>query len=408
MVGCGASPLQPALDQAVAVATAHCTSMVQPLVGISILDFSTLLPGPLTTLLLAEAGARVIKIERPGRGDEMRSYEPKFGASSVNFALLNRGKESLELDLKSPDAMQRLRPLIAGADVLVEQFRPGVMDRLGFGYRALSELNPRLIYCSISGWGQAGPKSATAGHDLNFVAESGILALAKAADGSPTLPTVLSADIAGGAYPAVMNILLALEQRRATGVGMHLDVAMYDNLFTLAYWAWGNGFAADAWPRDSGELLTGDSPRYQIYRTADNEYIAAAPLEEKFWVNFCELIGLEQWLRGQDAPQQEVVAEVRRIIRLRTAAHWGELLESRDTCCSVVRDFREAVARLARTRGFLLQARVKSGEREIPALPVPIAAAFRGGEVQGYPALGSGNRMECAVGPPAREPETPR
>jgi len=365
--------------------------MVQPLLGILVLDFSTLLPGPLTTLLLAEAGARVIKIERPGRGDEMRSYEPKFGSSSVNFALLNRGKESLELDLKGQDAMQRLRPLITDADVLVEQFRPGAMDRLGLGYRALSEINPRLIYCSISGWGQRGSRAATAGHDLNFVAESGILALTRAADGAPALPAVLSADIAGGAYPAMMNILLALEQRRASGLGMHLDIAMYDNLFTLAYWAWGSGFAADAWPQDGGELLTGGSPRYQIYRTADDGYIAAAPLEEKFWDNFCELIGLEPWLRKRDAPPREVIAEVARLIRLRSAAQWGELLKSRDTCCSVVADFRTAVAGLEQMGRGLPHPRLRSGEREIPALPVPLAADFRSGQVKGYPALGGGD-----------------
>ena len=365
--------------------------MVQPLLGILVLDFSTLLPGPLTTLLLAEAGARVIKIERPGRGDEMRSYEPKFGSSSVNFALLNRGKESLELDLKGQDAMQRLRPLITDADVLVEQFRPGAMDRLGLGYRALSEINPRLIYCSISGWGQRGSRAATAGHDLNFVAESGILALTRAADGAPALPAVLSADIAGGAYPAMMNILLALEQRRASGLGMHLDIAMYDNLFTLAYWAWGSGFAADAWPQDGGELLTGGSPCYQIYRTADDGYIAAAPLEEKFWDNFCELIGLEPWLRKRDAPPREVIAEVARLIRLRSAAQWGELLKSRDTCCSVVADFRTAVAGLEQMGRGLPHPRLRSGEREIPALPVPLAADFRSGQVKGYPALGGGD-----------------
>src|SRR5918992_421276 len=165
-----------------------------PLEGIRVLDFSTLLPGPLTTLILAEAGAHVIKIERPDRGDEMRSYTPEFGVDSVNFALLNRGKESVELDLKSPEAGEVLRPLIERADVLVEQFRPGVMDRIGLGYEAVRAGNPGIIYCSITGYGQAGNRALAAGHDLNYQAESGVLSLA----GGGTVPAVLAADVGGG------------------------------------------------------------------------------------------------------------------------------------------------------------------------------------------------------------------
>src|SRR5688572_21637272 len=142
---------------------------MQPLSGIRVLDFSTLLPGPLATLLLAEAGAEVIKIERPGKGDEMRSYAPKLGADSVNFGLLNRGKRSVTLDLKQKDALSKLEPLLGTADVLVEQFRPGVMERLGLGYEALARMNPRIVYCSITGYGQSGPRAQTAAHDLNYI-----------------------------------------------------------------------------------------------------------------------------------------------------------------------------------------------------------------------------------------------
>ena len=141
------------------------------------LDFSTLLPGPLATLLLAEAGAEVIKIERPGSGDEMRTYTPKFGADSVNFALLNRGKRSVAIDLKDSRSIGKLKPLIASADIVIEQFRPGVMDRLGLGYDALNLINPRIIYCAITGYGQSGPRSSVAAHDLNYVADAGMLAL---------------------------------------------------------------------------------------------------------------------------------------------------------------------------------------------------------------------------------------
>ncbi|NMY13631.1 CoA transferase [Pseudomonas veronii] len=148
---------------------------MQPLEGLLVLDFSTLLPGPCASLLLADAGARVVKIEKPGKGDEMRSYEPKVGEDSINFSMLNRGKQSLAIDLKAPDSLARLRPLIERADVLIEQFRPGVMERLGLGYEVVWRINPQLVYCSITGWGQTGPKAGNAGHDLNYLAETGVL-----------------------------------------------------------------------------------------------------------------------------------------------------------------------------------------------------------------------------------------
>lgn len=235
---------------------------VQPLAGVKVLDFSTLLPGPLATLILAEAGAEVIKIERPGRGDEMRSYVPKFGTDSVNFALLNRGKKSIAIDLKDAAARESLMPLIKEADVIVEQFRPGVMDRLGLGYDALAKVNPRIIYCALTGYGQHGPRAQVAAHDINYVAESGMLSLAAGADGAPVLPPALIADIGGGTYPAVINILLALRARDATGRGCKLDVAMGDNLFTFMYWCIGNGLAASQWPTPGGDLVTGGTARY--------------------------------------------------------------------------------------------------------------------------------------------------
>src|SRR5829696_569956 len=270
---------------------------MQPLANVRVLDFSTLLPGPLATLVLAEAGAEVIKIERPGRGDEMRSYRPKFGADSVNFALLNRGKRSIAIDLKESYAMERLTPLIKSADIVVEQFRPGVMGRLGLGYEAVCAINPRIIYCAITGYGQHGPRADVAAHDLNYVSETGMLSLTKGADSSPVLPAALVADIAGGTYPAVINILLALRERDRTGKGCKLDVAMADNLFTLLYWGLGNGLAASRWPTPGNDLVTGGSARYNIYRTRDDRFLAAAPLEQKFWENFCALLDLPQALR---------------------------------------------------------------------------------------------------------------
>jgi crotonobetainyl-CoA:carnitine CoA-transferase CaiB-like acyl-CoA transferase len=358
--------------------------------GIRVLDFTTLLPGPLATLILAEAGARVIKIERPGRGDEMRSYEPKFGTNSVNFALLNRGKESLEVDLKSPEVGRLLRPLIEDADVLVEQFRPGVMKRLGLGYDAVAEINPRLVYCSISGYGKEGPRAGVAAHDLNYVSETGLLGLTAGSDGAPVLPQALIADIGGGTYPAVMNILLALLERERTGEGAYLDVSMSENVFTFLYWAMGNGTAAGEWPEPGAELLTGGSSRYNIYRTADGRYVAAAPLEEKFWQRFCDILGLEEALRDDSKDPEATRAAITERIASLPADHWRERFEGEDVCCTVVRGVREALEdEHFKARG-VFDRWVEDGEgREIPALPLPVMSGFRRPELRlGYPALG--------------------
>jgi crotonobetainyl-CoA:carnitine CoA-transferase CaiB-like acyl-CoA transferase len=368
--------------------------MKQPLAGVCVLDFSTLLPGPLATLLLAEAGAEVIKIERPGAGDEMRSYEPKFGAASVNFALLNRGKRSVAIDLKAPDALSRLRPLLERADLVVEQFRPGVMDRLGLGYAALAAINPRIIYCAITGYGQTGPKAQVAAHDLNYVAESGLLGLSAAADGAPIVPPALIADIAGGTYPALINILLALRQREASGRGCKLDVAMADNLFTFMYWALGNGLAAGAWPRPGGELVTGGSPRYQIYRTQDGRFLAAAPLEQKFWDNFCAAIELAQEWRDDARDPGGTRTAIAACIAAATSSVWRDRFKGKDVCCAIVASVEEALADPHfRARGLFAR-QLAAGGREISALPVPIDAAFRGpAGARAYPALGESNDL---------------
>ena len=371
----------------------------QPLTGIRVLDFSTLLPGPLATLLLAEAGAEVIKIERPGRGDEMRSYVPKLGDDSVNFAMLNRGKRSIAIDLKAPDAVSRMRPLLESADVIVEQFRPGVMDRLGLGYEALRAMNPRIVYCAITGWGQTGPKADVAAHDLNYVAESGMLALAAGADGAPVVPAALVADIAGGTYPAVINILLALRERDSTGAGCKLDIAMADNLFAFMYWAIGNGLAAGAWPQPGGDLVTGGSPRYNVYRTRDGKFVAAAPLEQKFWDNFCELIGLDAKYRDDVGNEAATKAEVAGIIATRDAPYWKRQFEGMDLCCTIVKTIREALEDPHFAARGILARRLTAGARSIAALPVPIVEAFRGDDRDAaYPALGEANALLHKIG----------
>jgi alpha-methylacyl-CoA racemase len=366
--------------------------MMRPLEGIRVLDFSTLLPGPMATLVLAEAGAEVIKIERPGRGDEMRSYVPKFGDDSVNFALLNRGKRSIAIDLKQPGVADRLRPLIQSADIVVEQFRPSVMDRLGLGYEALSAINEKIIYCAITGYGQTGPRAQVAAHDLNYIAEAGMLGLSAGADGAPVLPPALIADVAGGTYPAVVNILLALRQRDRGGKGCKLDIAMADNLFTFLYWAIGNGQAAGQWPTPGGELVTGGSPRYQIYRTRDDKFIAAAPLEDKFWANFIEAIGAPRELLDDSQSPAAVKARIRQIIATQTAEHWAARFAGKDVCCAVVASMQEAMGDPHFHARKVFSRELADGDAHITALPVPVVAQFRGDHIRdGYPALGEAN-----------------
>ncbi|PZR85826.1 MAG: CoA transferase [Stutzerimonas stutzeri] len=350
---------------------------MRPLEGLLVLDFSTLLPGPFASLIMADAGARVVKIERPGRGDEMRTYEPKLAEDSINFAMLNRGKQSIAIDLKAADSVERLMPLLRSADVVIEQFRPGVMDRLGLGYEALRQINPKVIYCAITGWGQTGPKASVAAHDLNYMAETGVLGLTTGVDGAPILPPVLAADIAGGAMPAVMNILLALRKRDQSGLGCYLDISMGDNLFGFLYWGLGSGFAGAGWPKPGGELVTGGSPRYQIYRTADDRFIAAAPLEDKFWENFTRLIELPEHLRDADADGDEVKAGVADRIRRKTAEEWRRTFEGQDVCCSIVATLEEATNDPHVAARGLFSHKLKAGGQELPALPLPVASTFR-------------------------------
>jgi crotonobetainyl-CoA:carnitine CoA-transferase CaiB-like acyl-CoA transferase len=367
---------------------------MQPLANIRVLDFSTLLPGPLATLILAEAGAEVIKIERPGRGDEMRSYTPTLGADSVNFALLNRGKRSIAIDLKAPGAVAQLEPLIRSVDVVVEQFRPGVMDRLGLGYEALKTINPRIVYCALTGYGQHGPRADVAAHDLNYVAESGMLSLTRGEDGSPVLPAALVADIAGGTYPAVVNILLALRECDRTGVGCKLDIAMADNLFTLMYWGIGNGLAAGQWPTPGGDLVTGGSPRYNIYRTRDDRFLAAAPLEQKFWDHFCDALEVPKSLRDDSRDAEATRAAVAGLVRARTAAELRKLFEGRDVCCTIMVSVDEAFADPHFAARGVFARELSGGGKTIPALPVPVAEAFRGAQRRAtYPALGEANAL---------------
>ncbi len=341
--------------------------MAQPLAGLLVLDFTTLLPGPLATLMLAEAGAEVLKIERPG-GEEMRAMAAQWDASSAAFAMLNAGKKSLVVDLKADDDRAKLMPLVARADILVEQFRPGTMARLGLDYDTLRRVNPRLIYCSISGYGQTGPRAHEAGHDLNYIGATGLLALQPGPAETPVVPPALIADIGGGSLPAMINILLALRQRDATGAGCHLDIAMADAMFTFAPFALTQGLAGGRFP-EAGEMpLVGGSPRYRLYPTKDGKLVACAALEQKFWVAFTAAVALDVAV-GADA----VAARIRE----HTADEWRPVLAAADCCVTIVASLDQALRDPHFVQRGLFAHRLALGGGTIPALPLPLAPEFR-------------------------------
>src|SRR6476469_6543434 len=270
---------------------------MQPLSGLLVVDFTTLLPGPLATLLLAEAGAEVIKIEQPG-GENARRFPPMIDGESAAFVMLNRGKASMSLDLKNEADRAKLTQLIKRADILVEQFRPGVMARLGLGYEDARALNPRVIYCSISGYGQSGPRVHEAGHDINYIGNTGLLDLQPGPSDHPVIPPMLAADIAGGSFPAVINILLALRARDQSGQGCHIDIAMTDAMFTFTWAALALGAATGHFPAAGEMWLVGGSPRYRIYTAKDGKLVACGAIEQKFWDAFTKAISLPVRLIG--------------------------------------------------------------------------------------------------------------
>jgi len=360
-----------------------------PLSGIRVLDFSNLLPGPFATLMLAEAGASVVKVERPGVGDLGRARKER--GESIDFGLLNRGKKSVALDLKSEADREVAKTLALQADILVEQFRPGVMARLGLGYEALSERNPRLIYCAISGYGQTGPLAQLAAHDLNYVARSGMLSLSIDSAGRPPLPQAQVADIGGGSYPALVNILMALYQRVTTGRGSYIDVAMAENTIPWMRRALTPVLAGGKALPPGTHSGTGGSARYDVYATADGQSLAVCAIEAPFWKRFCEILELSEQERDETRGPEPVRRVIAQRLAARTAAEWMRVFEGEDVCVERVRDLDEAVRDPHfQERGvFRRKLRLQRGDNQtIPALPLPLAPQFVSDAVQGYPELG--------------------
>jgi crotonobetainyl-CoA:carnitine CoA-transferase CaiB-like acyl-CoA transferase len=352
--------------------------MKKPLEGILVADFTTLLPGPLATLMLAEAGAEVIKIERPG-GEDVRRFGPMTKQGySASFAILNRGKKGMVADLKNEADKEEVWKLVARADVLAEQFRPGVMERLGFGYDAVRKRNPGIVYCSISGYGQTGPRRAEAGHDINYIGRTGLLSLSPGPADRPTVPPALIADIGGGSFPAVINILLALIAREKTGQGAHLDIAMTDAMFTFAWYALATMQTTGRNPAPGELRHNGGSPRYQIYPTSDRKLVACGALEQHFWNAFTKAIGLPAELAEDERDPNATVEAIRQIIRSKPASYWQPIFAAADCCVTIMATLEEALADAHfAARGLFGREVTAPDGSSLPALPLPIDAQLR-------------------------------
>lgn len=322
--------------------------MSQPLDGIRILDLSRLLPGGYASQMMADFGADVIKIEEPGTGDYSRSMPPSGpGGLGLVFLAVNRNKRSVTLNLKSEQGRNIFRTLVKQADVVLESYRPGVLERLGLGYESLKEVNPRIIYCAISGYGQDGPYNLRAGHDLNYVGYAGLLSHNIGPNGKPVMPATQFGDLAGGSFMAVIGILTALLGRAQTGQGRLVDVSMTEGamallpLFTSAYL--NTGIA----PQPGLSTLDGGLPCYNIYETSDGKHVTLAALEPKFWHTFCTRISHPELLPFHtpvnDAAREEGMRALQTIFKTRTRDEWVSELADLDTCLGPVYSVDEAL-----------------------------------------------------------------
>lgn len=340
----------------------------QPLHGIRVLDLTRLLPGPVATMHLADMGAEVVKIEEPGTGDYARTMGHVRHQVSQFFIAVNRGKRLLRLDLKEPAQRGEFLRMVESADVVVESYRPGVMDKLGLGWHILRERNPKLVLCAISGYGQDGPLAHAAGHDINYIGYAGMLEQNVGPDGTPALSNLQVGDLLGGAQSALQGILAALLAVRMGGPGRLVDISMTDAVFAhniMPLVAFNNFCTA---PTPGRDLLTGGVPCYNVYRTSDGRFMAVGALEPKFWESCCEVLGRpdlkrQHWAYGQVIGGDQamaVKAELDAIFAGATMAAWSERFAGRDCCVTPILRIDEAIA------SPLFQARAMIGQRTHP------------------------------------------
>lgn len=307
--------------------------------GLRVVDFSRLLPGPFASLLLADMGAEVIKVEDDAGGDYARYYPPMVGESSAFFESVNRNKKSVTVNLKDPAGRAAIHKLLATADVVLESFRPGVMDQLGVGYEHVRALKSDIVYCSISGYGQTGPFRTRAGHDMNYMAHAGMLIQTGT---TPAVPGFQLADIAGGALYAALGITSALFRRERTGQGAVLDISMTEGAlsFGLPMFAiHAAGGATDA----GGAMLSGGIAAYNLYETADGRWLSVGSLEPKFWMGFLEAIDAAHLVGEGHTPQSSARQAVADILRTRTLEAWVEVFRGRDVCVEPVLNLDEVL-----------------------------------------------------------------
>ena len=331
--------------------------MSLPLQGVRILDLTRLLPGSYCTLLLADLGADVVKIEEPGRGDSIRLAPPLVDGQGAAHLALNRGKRSVAVDLKLPDGAEVLGRLVEGAQALVESFRPGVMDRLGVGWEAVSRRNPKLVYCALTGYGQEGPYRDRVGHDINYIGAAGILDATGSPDGEPVLPAVQIADLSGG-MAAALGMVAALWRAAGEGRGRFVDVSLLDVAASWSAMVWSWFLATGEVPARGGMPLTGSLACYRTYRCADGRYITVGALEARFWRVLCEALGVEDLIDGHLDPtrQDEVAGRLEDTFGSRPREEWVERLAGLETCVGPVNDVAEAVVDpQIRARGMVVE-----------------------------------------------------
>ncbi len=335
--------------------------------NLKILDFTTLLPGPYATMQLADMGADVIKISSPSKYDLVLESDPKIKGKSANLLWLNRNKKTLALNLKSAEAIKIVKELIKEYDIIVEQFRPGVMEKLGLGYDELKTINPKLIYCSITGYGQKGTLSMRAGHDINYLSRSGIMSFSGTKDSGPVLYGTQIADIAAGSMNSVIGILAAVNYRNETGEGQHIDIAMMDGLLPFNSLSGSQYLAGGDMPTIESETFNGGS-NYDFYKTKDGRYFSVGSLEPKFWAGFCETLGIDA-ASPTDISAKE---EIRQIFMSKDFNQWKEIFENKDICVEPVLNLEE-VAKDENTmdRGLIVELDV-DGEK-VKQFASPIA-----------------------------------
>ncbi len=317
---------------------------MRPLDGIVVLDLTRLLPGAVATMLLYNFGAEVIKVEEPERGDYARGIPPLVGKQGAIFLLTNWGKKSVAINLKDPRGKDAFLQLVTKADVLIEGFRPGVMDGLGLGYEVLRVRNKRLIYAAITGYGQSGPYADLPGHDINYLSLSGVLDAMRTENGPPGIPGIQIADLFGGAMNAVIGVLLAISACSRTGLGQVVDVSIFEGIIPLLATPLSFFNATGTVPGPGRLILTGLYACYNVYQARDGRWLSVGALEPKFWATLCHSLGCEQLIPDQFAEgtkQAEVITTLTRIFKTRDAREWFSLLSH--TCVTPVVAINEVV-----------------------------------------------------------------